>query len=564
MKYFKQQLINQCILIISILISNANFAQIANFRSPMDVPLIVTAAFCEIRPNHFHSGLDFSTYGKSLPVFACEDGFVSRIRVSAYGYGLSLYIEHPNGYKTVYGHLNRFNDTLNKWIENKQITNQKFEIDETLSTNQFAVKKGDLVAYSGNTGTSTAPHLHFEIRDQKLDLNHNPKNFNLPITDVLKPTIKGFYAFSLKDFGRVDGEIGMKAINKTIKVKNKPPVIKESEVSGWVAFGFEGFDAIGKKGSKSQPYDIQLDVDGKTVYQVQFETFSFADTRWVNAFYNYPYYLKTKKKVHVCFSPPSAELSIYKKLDNRGFYFFNDTNHHIIKLIVKDVAGNEVSKEIKVKSKPYLARAQITKPNATTFIPGKPFQLKQGNWTIHLGKSSLFDTTQLKINVQKATAYQTANIVAENYYWQAVNNDFKLKVLSKDLTQNQKSKTGFYHVQKRKFLIGSWNGDTLIAQITELGTYQMKSDTIKPTIKFKSFSKKNKTATFLANDALSGIIDYYFRLNGIWYLTTHNGKSNRFTVVLPQNINASNAPYEFEVLDKMGNKAILKGKLLSK
>jgi len=92
----------------------------------------------------------------------------------------------------------------------------------------------------------------------------------------------------------------------------------------------------------------------------------------------------------------------------------------------------------------------------------------------------------------------------------------------------------------------------------------MKADTIKPTIKFKSFSKKNKTATFLANDALSGIIDYYFRLNGIWYLTTHNGKSNRFTVVLPQNINASNAPYEFEVLDKMGNKAILKGKLLSK
>lgn len=564
MKYFKQQVINQSFLIVLLFSSLTNFAQIANFRSPMDVPLIVTAAFCEIRPNHFHSGLDFSTYGKYLPLYACEKGYVSRIRVSAYGYGLSIYIDHPNGYKTVYGHLSQFNAQLNDWIKNKQIANQKFEIDETLSPNQFPVEKGDLIAYSGNSGSSTAPHLHFEIRDKSSDLNYNPKNFNIPIKDVLKPTIKGFYGISLKNYGSIDGEVGMAAIKKKVKVKNKPPVEKISEVSGWVAFGFDGFDAVGKAGSKSQPYDIQLEVDGKIIYRVQFDAFSFVDTRWVNAFYVYPYYLKNKKKIQVCFSPPSANLSVYKNLVNNGFYFFNDDNYHNVKLTVKDVAGNIVSKEIKVKSKPYSPKNQIKKPVSNVYVPGKTFQLRQGNWIIELGKSSLFDTTQMKITVQNQNRFQRATISAEQYYWQAVNNDFKVKVVSKDLLPYQKSKTGLYHVEKRKFLMGKWNGDTLASIITELGKYELKQDTVAPVVKFVAFNKTKRTVTFSARDGLSGIGDYYFQLNGTWYLTKHDGKSNRFTIEIPQNVSTSNASYEFEVFDKLGNKTVLKNKIVSK
>jgi murein DD-endopeptidase MepM/ murein hydrolase activator NlpD len=564
MKYFKQQVINQSFLIVLLFSSSTNFAQIANFRSPMDVPLIVTAAFCEIRPNHFHSGLDFSTYGKSLPVYACEDGFISRIRVSAFGYGLALYIEHANGYKTVYGHLSQFNDTLNKWVEKIQTDNQKFEVDEILKPNLFKVKKGDLVAYSGNTGTSTAPHLHFEIRDEKLDLNHNPKIFNLPISDILKPTIKELYGFTLNNYGSIDGELGMKPLNRKIKVKNKPAVEKISEVSGWVAFGFDGFDAIGKAGSKSQPYDIQMEVDGKTIYQVQFDSFSFDETRWVNAFFYYPHYLKTRKKIQVCFSPPSAELSIYRKLDNRGFYFFNDTNHHTVKLIVKDVSGNEITKEIKVKSKLYIPKEQKPKPNENLFIPGKALTLKKGNWIAELGKASLFDTTQINISIQKTNGFQIAKIEAKDYNWRAVNNGFKLKVLAKDLTSNQKLKTGFYNQEKRSFLIGRWNGDTLSSTITELGTYSLKIDTIKPVVKFKTYNKKNRTATFLAVDPLSGIGDYYFRLDGKWILAKHNGKSNFYKIVIPQNVSIKNAKYEFEVVDNFGNKTLLKGKLVKK
>ena len=145
--------------------------------------MLLAGNFGELRSNHFHTGIDIKTQGKTgLPVYAPADGVVSRIKISPWGFGTALYIDHPNGYTTVYGHLSRLRDDLAKYARNIQYQDQSFDIDITVPGGKFQFKQGELIAYSGNSGSSGGPHLHFEIRDSKTQNPINPQLFNFRIT----------------------------------------------------------------------------------------------------------------------------------------------------------------------------------------------------------------------------------------------------------------------------------------------------------------------------------------------------------------------------------------------
>src|ERR1700712_2287144 len=155
-----------------------------NFRKPLDLPVRLNADFGEFRDNHFHSGLDFYTEKRTgLKVFAAGDGYVSRIKVQSGGYGQALYITHPEGYVSVYGHLSAYADTIASYLKKIQYKNQEFELDIYLKPSEIPVKKGQLVAYSGNTGFSGGPHLHFELREEHTEEIINPLLFGLPVED---------------------------------------------------------------------------------------------------------------------------------------------------------------------------------------------------------------------------------------------------------------------------------------------------------------------------------------------------------------------------------------------
>lgn len=159
------------------------------YRMPLDTVMMLSGTFGEMRGNHFHAGIDFKTFEKThLPVYSAESGFVSRIKISHGGYGKAIYINHPDGRTTVYGHLSKFSAPIEAYIRKNQYRQRNPQIELFPPPTLFRLKKGELIAYSGNTGSSTGPHLHFEVRDTKTEDILNPLlGFIANESDSFKP-----------------------------------------------------------------------------------------------------------------------------------------------------------------------------------------------------------------------------------------------------------------------------------------------------------------------------------------------------------------------------------------
>ena len=169
-----------------------------NFRSPLDIPLYLSGNFSELRSNHFHTGIDIKTQSvEGKAVYAVEDGYVARIKISTSGYGKAIYIRHPNGYTSVYGHLQKGNPEIEKYIQINQYKKETYTIELFPGKDELLVKKGDMIARSGNSGSSGGPHLHFEIRETRSEEPVNPLLYGFNITDNIRPIIKGIRIYPL-------------------------------------------------------------------------------------------------------------------------------------------------------------------------------------------------------------------------------------------------------------------------------------------------------------------------------------------------------------------------------
>ena len=187
-------------LLVGIMNVQAQHYPVNYFITPMDTPLYLSAPFGSLRDNHFHSGMDIRTFEKEgLPVYAVADGYVSRIKVSAVGYGKAVYINHPNGYTSVYAHLLKYEGAIANHIKSIHYLEQKFELDNFPTKDLIKIKKGEIIGWSGNSGGSTGPHLHFEIRDTKREESINPQLFGIPGVDLFKPTLKRLVIYALNN-----------------------------------------------------------------------------------------------------------------------------------------------------------------------------------------------------------------------------------------------------------------------------------------------------------------------------------------------------------------------------
>lgn len=524
---------------------------------PLDIPLVVTAGFGEIRAQHFHSGLDFSTGGRQQPVFAVESGEIYRIRTSAVGYGKAIYIRHQNGMASVYAHLARFEPEIEAYIRAIQMRSKRFEQDTLLMPGTFKVSKGQMIAYSGNTGSSTAPHLHFELRDLRSENVLNPLEHGIKVKDVTAPDIRAVALIPLKDLGKVNNAENMIQLpltfNRKAKKKVLPSKTKIPLVSGWVGFGFKGGDVIGKAKSLSGIYEIEVEVDSVKVYHARFDRFSFAETRCVNGYVDYPSRIKSRAIIQRCLVPSNNMIGVYKASLNRGYFYFNSSKVYKVVYKLKDYAGNITIQEIKVKgAEPTFTQIgnQKIKPNHRLVFSGEEQSLAIDGFEAEFWKECLFDTSNIQLLQRPVKGAYTPEVAFGSMYI-PINQPVLIRLQPAGYSDALKQKLIIVRRvgEKEVSLGGYWQGTWLSANTTEFGDFRVVADTTAPQIRYvkttkktKKPAKKNKrkngkrsspvkvsvgppvyppasgTARFRLSDNYAGYFDVQAWLNGEWIL----------------------------------------------
>jgi hypothetical protein len=538
------------------------------FGSPLQIPLALAGNFGEIRPNHFHAGFDFRTGNKEgQPVFAVADGYVSRIKISPVGYGKAIYITHPNGYVSVYGHLRNFNEAIELKAIHLQKKLQSFELDTLLASDLLPVKKGDLIAFSGNTGSSQSPHLHFEIRNEITEMPINPYYFGYKIKDNIPPTIVSIAVYPLNEASSVNTKNKVKKIN-TQRVNGNYIISKADsiKVNGEIGFGINCYDKENEGSGTNNVFSVELLSGGKRVYYYEMESFSFDNSRYVNAHIDYAEKQRTHQIFQKCFLAKNNQAEIYKGVVNRGILDFKDDQEHWITFVVKDYAGNKTQLGLKVMS-----TSVSSIPVDTTNQPAKlkcdvVNEIGDAKFQAIFPPYSFYD--------DQAISYKASRPTNRSYYSSIYEIGNESIVLQKAMTlklqvhhisPDLQSKLCIVSIDKngkQQYEGGSFLTDVVITEVKQLGKFAAVMDTEPPKIKAlfqlpKDSSIVNLSAIqklkFRVTDNLSGVKKYRATIDGNWVLCEYDEKNDLLFYTFDNSIKEGTHQLKLEVTDDRGN-----------
>ena len=523
-------------LILFIFLLSTTFLKAQNnypqdyFNSPLEVPLILSGTFAELRSNHFHSGLDIKTQQRvGLKVNAAANGFVSRIKVSHFGYGKALYITHPNGYTTVYAHLQKFAPEIEAYIKKHQYEKESFVIELFPKAGDLLIEKGNLVAYSGNTGGSGGPHLHFEIRDKE-ERPMNPMLFGIDITDSTKPIITSIFAYPIGKNSHIN-KSNTKQKLRLIPLKNGDYVVKNIDAYGKIGFGIVTIDRQNLAANKNGVYNIQTFLNGNKNFELDFKQFSFSETKHLNRLIDYEHFKTNKQRIQKLFNENNP-LSMYKSVINKGFLTVEDSTYMVYKIRVKDYKDNDTWVTISIKGSK--EEAVFTKTQKTTpyFInANQTTNLKEGKVSVDFYQNTFYEDFYIDFQVKNDTLTLHKDIIPAkknftiSYDVSAYSNEDKSKLYIARLLGYKKFP--IYSSTRRK-------GNILSTNTKKLGTFALATDTVKPTIKSVNFKKNQWLSNFRylkvkIDDKISGISNYRATVNGKWVLMEYDYKTKTLT-----------------------------------
>ena len=507
------------------------------FSNPLDIPMVLSGSFGELRSNHFHSGLDIKTQQRSgVPIYAPADGYVSRIKVGHYGYGKALYIKHPNGYSTVYAHLQKFEATIQDFVKQSQYKKERYEIELFPKENSLLVKKGDLIAYTGNSGSSGGPHLHYEIRDA-YSRPMNPMLFGLEIPDTKDPSVTSVLAYPMSD----DATVNQSSEPVKLRlIKQKDGSYKTEKISayGKIGFGIATTDQQNGAYNKNGVYRIKTTYNGKPKIDIKFEKISFDETRYLNRYIDYTYFKEHKIKIQKLFRQTNNPLSIITQEDDNGFVNVADGFSSNYTIEIKDYQGNLVHITIPVIGKKDNTVAKKELPNDLQYIPSESSStIQRGVFTVDFPKNALYQGSYLNIKTSGDTLHlHTDNIpVHKNISISMDISNYNALDKNKLYIARQAYKNTSYYTTTRR------EKNILTAKTRILGSYTLFMDTIAPTIKAANFTdgkwiSNNKTLKIKIEDSHSGISSYRATLNGRFILMEYNYKKDVLTYDFNDNI----------------------------
>lgn len=374
------------------------------FTSPLDIPIILSGSFGELRSNHFHSGIDIKTEQRTgLPVRAVGAGYVSRINIKPWGFGYALYIQHPNGYSSVYAHLDDFAPKIKKYVRKLQYARESWEIEEYPDPDELTVEQGELIAYSGNTGSSGGPHLHFEIREGSIPMN--PLLFGYEVPDSRPPMIQSLFAYPVGDSAYVENSATRKKLRLIPDGKNAYRT-EEVQALGQIGFGISTVDRFDGAYNKNGVYKIESFCNGSKNLEIVFDKFSFAETRYINRMIDYPYYKEYKNRVQKLFVQPNNPLSIYRHVVDNGLIEVEDDNDYVYEIKISDFAGNTITIHIPVKGTK-IDDFNFPEPHTTDYFAqaNNAFVFEEGKFDVYIPEGALYEDEYLEIEVDSETIY---------------------------------------------------------------------------------------------------------------------------------------------------------------
>lgn len=519
---------------------------------PMDIPLVLAGNFAELRNNHFHAGLDLKTQQREgIPIRSVADGYVSRIKVSPWGYGKVIYITHPNQTTTVYAHLQKFSGPIETFVKKEQYEAESYEIERFLTPEQLPVTQGMLIGLSGNTGSSAAPHLHFEIRDTPSADPLNPAALGIRINDQTPPMIQQLWLY--EPWKNLD-QIKKRQIPMQLPQQGSW-IASEVRISGPSALGVAGFDRQDGAANRNGIYGYRVKLGDRVLYEKTHQRFSFSDDGKFNYLIDYPQYQKNRTMVRWLFAPDDQKQGWFTLAINQ-----RDTLH----LEVWDLNGNMTHGKIPVLGT--VADRGISPPwsDATapqghvTILPDQPWQYQSGNWQINIPQHAFFEKTALLVAEKKS------GILIGNPQIPLAKS-IGIRQSMDSIPEHRKPFASLMRITEKggRVFVPTTRKDNELSTWTKiLGHYQVGFDSIPPSIQPKNFVRQQKLPffnflTFKISDVGSGIQSYRGTINGKWMLLAYEPKKAQLTYDADHLVDAPGV-YEIrlEVTDQVGNQSV--------
>ncbi|MGD9557329.1 MAG: M23 family metallopeptidase [Mangrovibacterium sp.] len=502
------------------------------FGPPVKIPIVLAGNFGELRTNHFHSGIDIKTQGRTgLPVYAAADGVLSRISISPVGFGTAIYVDHPNGTTTVYGHLEKLREDLQAYARSVQYDEESFSVNISVPKGKFRVQKGELIAYSGNSGSSGGPHLHFEVRETKTEKPLNPLFYNFNVKDDKAPTILSVMLYPLSESAHVSGKsypqrIDVLPLQGTYRLKSNPVL----NVYGQIGFGIQAVDYLTGSLNKCGVYEISLLVDNKAVSVFRVDKLDFNESRYINSHIDYAHYQKYHRRLQKSWIDPGNHLNNYPVAENKGKVWLSDGKTHEIKYVLTDVKGNKSQLAFNVISKPMAVTPAEKKGIPVSY--NDSFSIDEEGIEADFEAGSFYDDSRFDFQRLPAAAGLYSPVFKLHGEEIPVHKYFDLSIKPVNLPAHLKDKALIAVIDPktgRKYALGGeYSFGWVEAKARQLGNFAVAVDTVAPTITPVNPTSGSTLSMlrFKIRDDFSGIGSYRGEIDGEWVLFEYDAKNH--------------------------------------
>ncbi|MDR2928125.1 MAG: M23 family metallopeptidase [Cytophagaceae bacterium] len=533
---------------------------------PLKMKAVVTGSFGELRANHFHTGIDFGTQQTTgHPVYAIDAGSVSRVFVSPTGYGKAVYIDHDNGYTSVYCHLDGFAPVLQQLVTEMQYARESFAIDHYFKRGEVVFRKGDVVGRSGNSGSSGGPHLHFEIRETREQKPVNAHFLNIALNDSVAPHVEAICIYPLDDDGMVNGKatplyLPVVLVNGTYQPKGNMAIT----ASGSVGIGVETLDYYTDSWRKCGIYSVSLSANGELVFESRLDVLSFDHQRYINTHIDYARMKTTGKRIQKSFVDKNNLLQFYTTNSRRGAVAMVAGKTYDFRYNIVDPQGNRSVVTFKIAGQAKTGFLPPFRPAVAD--ASEPYMVATDGFQASFPANSFYTDVPALFSVEPNTGVGIGSHFRVLDETIPIHRNCEIIIPITDAHRSQKGLCGARVVNgKIVYAGGKRSGNTMALQSREGGVYTLAADTVAPTVRLlnvpqgRNYSNR-KEIRIEIKDNFSGIKNYHCLIDGAWQLFEYDAKNSVIIGFFDKMRIQKGIRHELKVTvtDNAGNKGYLK------